>query len=68
MRDRRVPGALKRQVPHEYTRDTWLSIRISKPERALIKRVAAAHGMTSGAYLVSLALPDGLDTVVDTVE
>ena len=40
----------------EYPRDTTINIRVSKAERALIRRRANELGISVSAYLVGLAL------------
>lgn len=54
-----------KQQPCDYLRDKMITIRISAPERALIKRAADAKSLSVGAYLIGLALPDGLNTKID---
>ncbi len=45
----------KREIS-EFSRSTTINIRVSKAEKALIKRQAEKHGLTVSAYLVGLAL------------
>lgn len=40
----------------DYPRDTTINIRVSKAERAMIKRRAEQMGISVSAYLVGLAL------------
>lgn len=47
---------MKKRVTSDYSRATTINIRVSKAEKALIKRQAEKHGMTVSAYLVGLAL------------
>lgn len=64
MRSRDLLRTRENRKPGEYGRTVAINIRVSPEERAMLKCLAADRGLSVGAYLISLALPEGLNTEV----
>ncbi len=50
--------------PTSEPRSTTIGVRVSESEKAALKRLAAAAGVSVGAYLLGLALGDAMGQVL----